>query len=352
MKVYESAFFRLYMSSENRDSLESEDSDSVSNLLPKVNNLVNGEKNAYVVGRLISRGKFGGVYEVLRRKDGKKFALKLELLIYKNNCIHVEYKLLKLSLKNDLKRVPKLVDRGNIAGHFKFVVMDLLDQNLSELRHQFVELRFSTSTALRLALETLECIEEIHQNNFIHRDIKPSNFVIKKQNNKVCVYIIDFGLCKSYNREKFIQEYSNDPQKVDRKTTHFNGTIRYASLAAHNFQDQSPKDDIESWMYMIIEMMNGSLPWEMCNQNDKQHVLELKQKYRQQDHIGELLTNCPKIEFFRIFDYLSKLNFLSQIDYSYIRSLLHLAIKNNNINIEEPYDWEEGSESWKASYKT
>uniref|UniRef100_A0A0N5A6J5 non-specific serine/threonine protein kinase n=1 Tax=Parastrongyloides trichosuri TaxID=131310 RepID=A0A0N5A6J5_PARTI len=351
MKTYESAFFRLYMSSENRDSLEEDHSEKTSSLLPKVNNLVKGEKDEYVVGGALSLGKFGGVYEVLRRKDGKKFALKLELLDSKYNCIHVECKILRLSVKNDLKRIPKLIDRGNITGHFKFVVMDLLSQNLSQLRHLFVELRFSPSTSLRLALETLDCIEELHKLHFVHRDIKPSNFVIKKENDKINIYIIDFGLCRSYDREKLIEKSVENPDNVEKKSHHFNGTIRYASITAHNYKEQSPKDDIESWMYMVIEMMNGNLPWGTCAHNEKQQVLESKMKYREQEHIGELLKHCPKTEFFRIFEYLSKLNFLSQIDYTYIKSLIQLAIKNNNIDIQEPYDWEEGSESWKASYQ-
>lgn len=44
---------------------------------------------------------------------------------------------------------------------------------------------------------------------------------------------------------------------AERKSAALMGTIHYASLRAHNFLDQSRKDDLESWFYMLIEMING-----------------------------------------------------------------------------------------------
>lgn len=35
------------------------------------------------------------------------------------------------------------------------------------------------------------------------------------------------------------------------------GTIYYAPMSAHNFSEQCRKDDLESWFYMIIEMIIG-----------------------------------------------------------------------------------------------
>jgi tau tubulin kinase len=35
------------------------------------------------------------------------------------------------------------------------------------------------------------------------------------------------------------------------------GTIQYASLASHNFQEQCRRDDLESWLYMCVELCSG-----------------------------------------------------------------------------------------------
>lgn len=39
------------------------------------------------------------------------------------------------------------------------------------------------------------------------------------------------------------------------------GTTRYGSLNAHQRQDLARRDDLESWLYMIVELTKGSLPW-------------------------------------------------------------------------------------------
>lgn len=48
----------------------------------------------------------------------------------------------------------------------------------------------------------------------------------------------------------------------------FRGTYRYASLDAMKYREQAPKDDVESWLYLLVEWTSGKLPWrrlEMVN---------------------------------------------------------------------------------------
>lgn len=39
------------------------------------------------------------------------------------------------------------------------------------------------------------------------------------------------------------------------------GTDRYCSLNVHARVEQSRRDDMWSYLYMIVEMMKGNLPW-------------------------------------------------------------------------------------------
>lgn len=42
----------------------------------------------------------------------------------------------------------------------------------------------------------------------------------------------------------------------------FLGTIRFASRSCHNSREQCRRDDLESWVYMLIEFTEyASLPW-------------------------------------------------------------------------------------------
>ncbi|VDK54527.1 unnamed protein product [Gongylonema pulchrum] len=96
----------------------------------------------------------------------------------------------------------------------------------------------------------------MHSIGFLHRDIKPSNFGIgrRETNDYHIVYVFDFGLARQFATR-------NKDCRLPRKIASFRGTPRYASLNSHKKKEQSPKDDIESWFYMIVEWTVGFLPW-------------------------------------------------------------------------------------------
>lgn len=139
------------------------------------------------------------------------------------------------------------------------------------LRFLFEDGRFSLSTGLRLALFAIQPIQSLHQLGYVHRDIKvglvniewtkflkfkASNFCIADpqmlhQNPealKLC--LIDYGICRSFKDK-------SGELKTPRTDIKFRGTNRYASLAAHYGDEQSAKDDMESWFYMMIELISG-----------------------------------------------------------------------------------------------
>ena len=67
----------------------------------------------------------------------------------------------------------------------------------------------------------------MHNISYIHRDLKPDNFIIGKGTKAGLIYLIDFGLCKSFR----------DPQSnlhnIYKENKSLTGTARYASINAH-----------------------------------------------------------------------------------------------------------------------
>ncbi|VDD97621.1 unnamed protein product [Enterobius vermicularis] len=238
---------------------DNNDDNGIQQRLPQKNCLIKGRQFSFAIGRQISVGKFGAVYEVLRQSDGKCFAAKLELCDAHFHGLNVDYSVLDRASKKNLKHFTELIDFGKIQGHFKFIIMTMLDKNITQLRSMFVGNRFSLSTALRLGLQTLSALQELHSLGYVHRDVKGTNFVVSHEPHpNLTVYIIDFGLCRSYRN-------ADNEIKPPRQTARFRsqvlfasrGTTRYASLAAHNEKEQAPRDDLESWFYMLIEMISG-----------------------------------------------------------------------------------------------
>uniref|UniRef100_A0A915BMG4 non-specific serine/threonine protein kinase n=2 Tax=Parascaris TaxID=6254 RepID=A0A915BMG4_PARUN len=213
--------------------------------------------------------------------------------------------------------------------------MGMLGENLQKLRYMFVECRFSLSTALRVGIQCLAAIEELHSLGFIHRDVKASNFTVNiESSSPLNVYIIDFGLCRAFRN-------SQNEIKPARDKAQFRGTTRYASITAHNEMEQSPRDDLESWFYMLIEMISSQLPWGDLHRTDRDEVKKMKENARTHDGMQQLLKNCPKVEFRRILKYLDGLSYQNQPDYGFITQLLQLAMKNYGIKADEPYDWQD-----------
>lgn len=83
--------------------------------------------------------------------------------------------------------------------------------------------------------------------------------------------------------------------KEKRKCITLRGTTRYASLTAHKEEEQSPKDDLESWLYVIVEFMTGELPWSRYRQHEKDKVKKLKEHARTTEGAHELLKYCPRV---------------------------------------------------------
>ncbi len=73
----------------------------------------------------------------------------------------------------------------------------------------------------------LRRIEKVHESKIIHRDIKPDNFLIGgSELTRDSVFIIDFGLAKSY--------LGSDGEHIPfRDGKNLTGTARYASIATH-----------------------------------------------------------------------------------------------------------------------
>ncbi|XP_063372206.1 nascent polypeptide-associated complex subunit alpha, muscle-specific form [Cydia amplana] len=281
-------------------------------------------KERWKVVKKIGGGGFGEIYEGLDLVTQEQVALKVESARQPKQVLKMEVAVLKKLQGKE--HVCRFIGCGRNA-RFNYVVMQLQGRNLAELRRAQPRGAFSLSTTLRLGLQILKAIDSIHSVGFLHRDIKPSNFSIGRHpSNCRKVYMLDFGLARQYTT-------SNGQVRPPRAAAGFRGTVRYASINAHKNKEMGRHDDLWSLFYMLVEFVNGQLPWRKIK--DKEQVGLMKEKY---DH-RLLLKHLPS-ELRQFLEHVQQLEYADSPDYCMLTALLERCCKRRGIRDTDPYDWE------------
>ncbi|CAK8695001.1 uncharacterized protein LOC143445577 isoform X2 [Clavelina lepadiformis] len=283
-------------------------------------------KDRWKVTRKIGGGGFGEIFEAVDTTSGEAIAIKIESARQTKQVLKMEVAVLKALQGRD--HVCRFIACGRNE-RFNYVVMSLVGRNLAELRRSQPRGMFTISTTLRLGKQILLGIKNIHSVGFLHRDIKPSNFAMGRTS-ATCrtVYMLDFGLSRQYTNA------AGDIRQA-RTVAGFRGTVRYASINAHHNREMGCHDDLWSLLYMLVEFVNGQLPWRKIK--DKEQVGILKEKFDDK----ALLKHMPH-EMLDLYHHISNLQYYDKPDYEYVYSLFEKSIARKNICDSDPFDWERG----------
>lgn len=176
----------------------------------------------------------------------------------------------------------------------------------------------------------MDAVKSLHEIGFLHRDIKPSNFCLRWGNpTEIC--LLDFGLVRQY-----VNGGPDGHLRSPRSSAGFRGTVRYASVNAHKYQELGRHDDLWSMYYMLVEMVSGQLPWHRNNQKDAVRDMKLKENNFNLGLVGGL----PQSIAMYWSTHLSSLNYYATPNYFELRKVIDDWIVARNISWEEPYDWQ------------
>ena len=233
----------------------------------------------YILLDKIGSGCFGSIYKAQNIRTKEYVAIKVE-------PIKDELKLLKNESKiynhlNGSDNIPIVKWYGKDNKNY-YMVINLLGDSLQNLMYSMK--KFSPILILKLGIKIINILKFIHEKGFIHRDIKPDNFLFGL-NKPDKLYLIDFGLCKSYLDK-------NDIHNKFKKTFSLIGSKNYASINAHEYNELSRRDDLESLGYMLLYLYKGELEWQQIG--DTKKILNMKQKITQNENIPEILRNYLK----------------------------------------------------------
>lgn len=263
--------------------------------------------NKYKLLNQIGEGSFGKIFEAEHIITNDRVAVKIEKKDVKSILKHeanIYYKC------KSIKGIPSIRMFGT-ESNYNYIVMDLLDLSLEQLRENDINGRISLIETLSISIQMINCLEKLHGLGIIHRDLKPENILMRENT----VYLIDFGIARYYIN----QDRCHIPITYDKK---FIGNIRYASLNVHNGIEPSRRDDLISLGYIFILCLKGKLPWQNIDSTSitKQEKYNIIKNTKENTSIIDLCSEIP-YEFLSYMNYCYRLEFDEEPNYSYLRTL-------------------------------
>ncbi|KAJ6248138.1 tau-tubulin kinase 1 [Anaeramoeba flamelloides] len=300
-------------------------------------------KQRWSLRNKIGRGGYGEIYLALDLETKEHVAVKMERIDRHKRALVLENSILRRL--QDSKHTTKFISSGRNT-EYKYLVMELLGSNIWNLKKSQPNARFTLATTIKLSVEMISAIEDLHKIGYIHRDIKPGNFGIRNSrrtkteegiSQSYCC-IFDFGLCHKYLD-------SDGNVKPGREKAGFRGTARYASIHSHEGMDLGRRDDLLSLFYMIIEMLNGELPWHRIKNQEQIY------RSKKENTNKKMCKDLPE-EFTVFFEYINGLKFEDEPNYKYLRKLLTESYIKLGFDENTKYDWEINQEDKSQNKKS
>ncbi|EAY22450.1 CK1 family protein kinase [Trichomonas vaginalis G3] len=294
-------------------------------VVPDIGDIINGK---YQVTKRIGAGSFGAIYEVQELESGKMLAVKLERPTSPSPQLQYEHRLYQIL--DGAYAIPRVYDFWT-EENWRGMAMDRLGCSLGYYFRKCGKI-LSMKTTIMCGIQMLSRLEYLHERSFIHRDIKPDNFVFGVGKNSNLLFLIDLGLAKKY---RDLISHAHITYSEDKGLA---GTARYVSINVHYGVEQSCRDDLESVGYVLISLINGTLPWqgmEACSNNEK---YELIQQSKVNTTLETLCENLPN-EFLVYMMKVRSLLFDERPPYALFRALFAKVMTDNNYAYDYKYDW-------------
>lgn len=234
---------------------------------------------SWEIGELLGRGGFSYVYKARHMQSMKKAVLKVS-----RNRLGNEFMEKEASIYSQLAQAACVsqLNIGQLTGFLKYYgiytigprASIIMERGGTDLRELITDYKkgdgFSRRCVSIISSKLLRQIYKLHSIGYIHRDIKPANILSGPCDDLNHIHLCDFGLAVKYRDD--LGTHIEPSDDIDR-----GGTVGYGSMAFHDCKLQSRRDDLQSFVFVIIFLLFGRLPW--SDISDEEDVILLKEQF-------------------------------------------------------------------------
>lgn len=210
----------------------------------------------YRICERIGEGGFGTVYLAEQLKPlQRRVALKVIRVGVSTQSIVKRFEAERQALaRMDHPNIAAVFDAGETTAGSPYLVMEYVD-GCSIVKY-CDDRRLSIRERLALFLDVCAGVQHAHQKGIIHRDIKPSNVLVPMRAEDVIPKVIDFGVAKALEPDRFASSLTSQHQIV--------GTPVYMSpeQAAAATEKIDTRSDIYSLGVLLYELLTGTTPFD------------------------------------------------------------------------------------------
>ncbi|KFU95232.1 Inactive serine/threonine-protein kinase VRK3, partial [Chaetura pelagica] len=228
--------------------------------------------------------------------------------------------------------IPKCLGFGLHAESYRFLVFSDLGRTLQSVLNDGLDL-LKEKAAFQIAVRLLDCLEYIHENEYVHGDITAENIYLNPAD-LTQVTLADY--CFAF---RYCPGGKHVPLREGSRTPH-EGTTEFISLDSHNGAGPSRRSDLESLGYCLLKWLSGSLPWSA--ELDKiETVVEKKEKYK--GDVICLLRLCFRQKpipdaLQRYLQHVMALGYEDKPDYEALRQLFKQPLEKMRASAYDPVD--------------
>ena len=212
---------------------------------------------------------------------------------------------------------------------------------------EYLDTGLDIVTVSNIGIKLLNLLESLHNKGILHCDLKPSNigfgsFLNGKFINDNQIILLDYSYSTKYIFEKTQIDEKGNPVEIGKfhylpnKFTKLSGTYSFMSDEILNGKCPSRKSELENFLYVLIYLFKGKLPWSdlyiSSKENKRNKILNIRNTLK----IEELFQGMPN-EFIFMFKSIKPLNFLSKPNYELFRTKLKQVILANKGTINTDF---------------